>query len=128
MQLRTTFSTALLCIGALALCTACEQKQSDTTNSGTNTSGNGAAPEIVLTAINTTCPYSGKPIDPSMVVSHDSVNVGFCCKGCKAKFEMLDHDGQHQIVAKIQADLALPSPVAPDGEAPIIATPAETGG
>ena len=122
MRTRTAFSITILCVGASALCSACEQKQSTTTSAGT-------APEIVLTAINTTCPYSGKPIDPAMVVTTDeSANVAFCCKGCKAKFEMLDHDGQHQVVAKIQAALALPSPVAPEGGETITATPAETGG
>jgi YHS domain-containing protein len=34
-----------------------------------------------------TCPLSGKPINSEMTVSHEGTEIGFCCKGCKGKFE-----------------------------------------
>jgi uncharacterized membrane protein len=38
-------------------------------------------------AVNTQCPVSGKPIDPTKTVLHKGVVVAFCCDDCKAKFE-----------------------------------------
>jgi len=38
-------------------------------------------------AINTVCPVSGKPVDPSKTVIHNGVVVAFCCDDCKAKFQ-----------------------------------------
>jgi uncharacterized membrane protein len=37
--------------------------------------------------VNTQCPVSGKPIDPTKTVLHNGVVVAFCCDDCKAKFE-----------------------------------------
>ena len=37
--------------------------------------------------INTKCPVSGKPIDPSKTVVYKGKIVAFCCDDCKAKFE-----------------------------------------
>ncbi len=37
--------------------------------------------------INTKCPVSGKPIDPSKTVVYMGKVVAFCCDDCKAKFE-----------------------------------------
>ena len=37
-------------------------------------------------AINTVCPVSGKPVDPSKTVVHNGVVIAFCCDDCKAKF------------------------------------------
>ncbi len=38
-------------------------------------------------AINTVCPVSGKPVDPTKTVVHKGVVVAFCCDDCKAKFQ-----------------------------------------
>jgi uncharacterized membrane protein len=37
--------------------------------------------------INTQCPVSGKPIDPTKTLLHNGVLVAFCCEDCKAKFQ-----------------------------------------
>lgn len=38
-------------------------------------------------AVNTQCPVSGKPVDPSKTVVHNGVLIAFCCDDCKAKFQ-----------------------------------------
>ena len=37
--------------------------------------------------VNTLCPVSGKPIDPSKTVVHNGMVIAFCCDDCKAKFQ-----------------------------------------
>lgn len=37
--------------------------------------------------INTECPVSGKPVDPSKTTLYEGSVVAFCCDDCKAKFE-----------------------------------------
>ena len=39
-----------------------------------------------LTPINTACPVSGTPIDPSILVVHDGRVIGFCCTECPSRF------------------------------------------
>ncbi|HEV2392958.1 MAG TPA: c-type cytochrome domain-containing protein [Verrucomicrobiae bacterium] len=39
------------------------------------------------TPINTMCPVSGKPIDPSKTFVYEGRLIAFCCNDCKAKFE-----------------------------------------
>jgi hypothetical protein len=38
-------------------------------------------------AINTTCPWSGKPISPDSLTRYRGQVVGFCNTGCRDKFE-----------------------------------------
>lgn len=39
---------------------------------------------------NTTCPFSGEPVDASIdTVSFQGKEVGFCCAKCAAKFEAM---------------------------------------
>ncbi len=38
-------------------------------------------------AINTQCPVSGKPVDPTKTLVHNGMVVAFCCDDCKAKFQ-----------------------------------------
>lgn len=38
-------------------------------------------------AINSTCPWSGKPVDPGSLTSYRGHTVGFCNTGCRDKFE-----------------------------------------
>jgi Leucine-rich repeat (LRR) protein len=37
--------------------------------------------------VNTECPVSGKPIDPTKTVLHEGTLIAFCCDDCKAKFK-----------------------------------------
>ena len=46
-----------------------------------------AAPAAKAAPVNTQCPVSGKPIDPTKTVVHEGAVVAFCCDDCKAKFE-----------------------------------------
>jgi hypothetical protein len=46
-----------------------------------------AAVSTNAAAVNTVCPVSGKPIDPSKTVVHNGLVVAFCCDDCKATFQ-----------------------------------------
>jgi uncharacterized membrane protein/mono/diheme cytochrome c family protein len=37
--------------------------------------------------VNTECPVSGKPVDPTKTVVHEGTVIAFCCDDCKAKFQ-----------------------------------------
>ena len=38
--------------------------------------------------INTTCPWSGKPVSPDSLTRYRDQVVGFCNPGCRDKFEI----------------------------------------
>ncbi len=44
-------------------------------------------PLDIADAINTTCPWSGKPIVPDSLTRYRGAVVGFCNTGCRDKFE-----------------------------------------
>jgi YHS domain-containing protein len=55
------------------------------------------------TAVNTKCPVSGDAIDPTVpTVQYQGLNIGFCCKDCRAKFVA----NPDQYIAKVKADAA----------------------
>ncbi len=38
--------------------------------------------------VNTECPVKeGKPVKATLTTTHKGKEIGFCCKGCKEKFE-----------------------------------------
>ena len=37
--------------------------------------------------INTVCPWSGKPVAPDSLMRYRGKVIGFCCPGCRDKFE-----------------------------------------
>ena len=37
--------------------------------------------------VNTTCPWSGKPVSPDSLTTYRGHVVGFCNTGCRDKFE-----------------------------------------
>lgn len=44
-------------------------------------------PAVTQRPVNSTCPVSGRPVDPTKTSSFDGRTVAFCCDDCKAKFE-----------------------------------------
>ena len=36
--------------------------------------------------VNTKCPYSGEPVNPSVTSQYKGKTVGFCCAGCQGKW------------------------------------------
>ena len=61
--------------------------------------------------INSTCPVSGKPVDPTKTLVHDGKTIGFCCENCPKTFEK----DPSKFVAKIKAD-AQPAQAAPQAK------------
>jgi mono/diheme cytochrome c family protein len=53
---------------------------------GTLTNSAATVASTNSTPINTECPVSGKPIDPTKTVVHEGTVIAFCCDDCKAKF------------------------------------------
>lgn len=53
-----------------------------------------AAPGMV----NSKCPYSGGAASDKMTSQFEGKTIGFCCAGCKAKFDAAD--------AKVKAEMA----------------------
>lgn len=54
---------------------------------GTLLQDSASASTSTNTAINTLCPVSGKPINPSKTVVYQGAVVAFCCGDCKAQFQ-----------------------------------------
>ena len=46
------------------------------------------------------CPFSGKPVNPSTMLSIGDAEVGFCCNVCKGKVEKASADEQVDMVFK----------------------------
>jgi len=51
------------------------------------TATNMVATATLSAAVNTVCPISGKPVDPSKTTMHGGKVIAFCCDNCKAAFE-----------------------------------------
>lgn len=56
--------------------------------------------EAKATTINATCPYSGGANDPAIHSTFEGKEVGFCCNGCKSKFDAASADGKRAVLAK----------------------------
>ena len=53
---------------------------------GTLTAATSTATNANSAPVNTECPVSGKPIDPTKTIVHEGTVIAFCCDDCKAKF------------------------------------------
>lgn len=60
-----------------------------------------AAKVVYDSAANEKCPVSGKGVDAEEVATF-TMNVGFCCKKCKAKFD----EAPDKLIGKVKADSA----------------------
>ncbi len=59
---------------------------------------------LVKDAINTNCPWSGKPIQADSLTSYKDKLIGFCNPGCRDKFAA-DPESFPEVVALIDAAL-----------------------
>ena len=51
--------------------------------------------------MNDSCPMSGRPVNmESPSSSWNGQTVGFCCNGCKGRFDAADDNGKSDMVAK----------------------------
>jgi len=75
-----------LCLGACA---------------NTKTEATATTPNASLGMVNTTCPFSGKPLsESSPTVEYEGQKVGMCCTGCATRFGKLDASAQAALVSK----------------------------
>jgi hypothetical protein len=49
---------------------------------------------------NTKCPYSHEPVNPSVSTAYKGQNVGFCCAGCKGKWDKASDADRDAMLAK----------------------------
>lgn len=86
-------------IGAAFLAVACLALGACSSEKAAEAGGDKA-----MAAVNTNCPYSGKPVNASFgTVAYQGKNIGFCCGGCKSNFESLDDAKKAERVAKLNA-------------------------
>jgi transposase-like protein len=50
--------------------------------------------------VNETCPYSGNKASADYTVDYKGSKVGFCCKGCQARFNKLDDAAKDALLSK----------------------------
>lgn len=50
--------------------------------------------------INSKCPYSGGPANADVTSDVEGGKLGFCCAGCKGKFDKADAKTKSDMVAK----------------------------
>jgi len=60
-----------------------------------------AKPAVTTTAAyNSKCPFSGKPVDPTVTVAYGDKTVAFCCPGCIGRWDKLaDADKDAKLAA-----------------------------
>jgi len=85
--------TKLLTVAAL-LATAAVLTGCSTTHKGGDTA---------MGVVNSKCPYSGGPVDANVTSTVGDATVGFCCNGCKTKFDALDATKKAEMVAKAKS-------------------------
>ncbi len=56
--------------------------------------------------INTTCPFTGNPINPDVTLTVGEDTVGFCCNGCAGGFKKWDEEKQLTYIASMKGDNA----------------------
>jgi YHS domain-containing protein len=74
-----------------------------------------AAAAAAAKPINTVCPVSGKPVDPTKTLVHEGKVIGFCCDMCPKAFQK----DPAKFAANIKADAK------PEEKKPVEAKPAE---
>lgn len=74
----------------------------------------------IFAPVNATCPGSGDPIDPAVTTVSHGFTIGFCCNGCKGKFEAQPAAEQAAFIvqhARVINDMCPTCPtMKPDGE------------
>ncbi len=71
-------------------------------SSDTKTADTGSDKAMAAKADNTGCPFSGGPVNASLgTVAVGGKNIGFCCAGCKGKFEAFDDAKRAEMVANM---------------------------
>lgn len=80
---------AVLCVGAVGLVGGCKssEKASDK-----------ASPSVM----NSTCPFSGKPVAEGATASYGDKKVGFCCNGCASKFNGMSEAEKQAKIAGVK--------------------------
>lgn len=53
-----------------------------------------------MSVMNTKCPYSGGPVNADVCSEFNGQKVGFCCAGCKGKFDKATDAEKAKLAAK----------------------------
>ena len=83
-----TLKTIACCTGTAFLLVACASTDEATTQSAS------------LGILNETCPVMGEAVNPrSETVTYNGATIGFCCNGCVAKWNDMQHTEKAAFVA-----------------------------
>ena len=50
--------------------------------------------------MNSKCPFSGEAVDANVTTDYQGGKVGFCCNGCKGKWEKAGDDAKAAMLKK----------------------------
>ncbi len=59
-----------------------------------------AQSSAAVKTVNTTCPYTGEDVDPSVTAQYKGRTVAFCCPGCKGKWAKATDAQRDAMLAK----------------------------
>ena len=103
--MKYSLSALLLSIAALSLLPGCKTTQADgicRCNPCTCASPCPCTKTVSLGMMNDACPMSGKPVGTASPASTwNSTTVGFCCNGCKARFDGMSDDDKTNYIGTI---------------------------
>lgn len=99
--LGTMIGVAVLALGACKATENCGDGCGSACSGGCETDGK-AAMTASPAAFNTTCPFSGEPVKAGVTSTYNGKTVGFCCNGCKEKFEKASAADKDAMLAKVK--------------------------
>lgn len=89
---------AATCVALIGACKGTEPTQHSDGHGGTHAM---TQRESAPKPVNKTCPIMGGEVDPTgELASYGEFTIGFCCDGCKPKWEALDDDKKAAFLAE----------------------------
>ena len=57
-----------------------------------------SAPRANMGVVNSTCPFSGRPVAGGPVENYDGAQVGLCCNGCAAAWNKMTPEKKQEYI------------------------------
>ncbi|HVU63859.1 MAG TPA: hypothetical protein VHC70_07775 [Phycisphaerales bacterium] len=88
--MRTKMTLAATCLACFCIMGCHDSKQAAAQSK----------PAAQVMASNEVCPLSGHAINPKFTSTYNGKTIGFCCGGCKAKFDAMSDADKAKMAAK----------------------------
>jgi len=59
---------------------------------------NDSSPRANMGVVNSTCPFSGRPVAGGPVENYDGTQVGLCCNGCAAAWNRMTPEKKQEYI------------------------------